>query len=76
MRSGIDEQLPEAGRGELSDRMIDALVVHGSATQVKERLRMLPSYSVDELLATVIEPQSDAKAFERTVKALGELAAE
>ena len=71
-----DAGFPEAARGELSDRMIDTLVVHGSAAQVKERLRTLPSYSVDELLATVIEPQGDAKAFERTVKALGELAAE
>lgn len=67
---------PEAGRGELSDRMIDELVVHGSASRVKERLRTLPSFGVNELLATVIEPQTDGKAFERTVRALGELAGE
>lgn len=71
-----DAGFPEAARGELSDRMIDELVVHGSAAQVKERLRTLPSFGVNELLATVIEPANDAKAFERTVKVLGELAAE
>jgi F420-dependent oxidoreductase-like protein len=71
-----DAGFPEAAKGDMSDRMIDALVIHGNADQVKERLRALPSYSVDELLATVIEPAGDTKAFERTVKALGELAAE
>ena len=34
-----DAGFPEAKEGTLSDRMIDALVVHGSAEAVKERLR-------------------------------------
>lgn len=71
-----DAGFPEAARGELSDRMIDTLVIHGSAAQVKERLRTLPSYNVEELLATVIELKGDAKTFERTAKVLGELARE
>ncbi|MCC7107117.1 MAG: LLM class flavin-dependent oxidoreductase, partial [Chloroflexi bacterium] len=42
---------PEAREGTLSERMVDALVVHGSAEQVKERLRQLPSFGAAELLA-------------------------
>lgn len=71
-----DAGFPEAKEGQLSDRMIDALVVHGTAEQVKARLRTLPSYGVNELLAMMIEPKNDAQAFERTVQVLGELASE
>lgn len=71
-----DAGFPEAKDGQLSDRMIDALVVHGSAAQVKERLRQLPSFGADELLAMPILPPGDAHALERTLAALGELAAE
>ena len=52
------------------------MVVHGSAEQVKERLRKLPSFGVNELLAIVIEPKNDNETYERTVQALGGLAAE
>ena len=72
----LDAGYPEVKEGKFSDRMIDDMVVHGSAEQVKERLRKLPSFGVNELLATVIEPKDDGKAYERTVRALGELAAE
>ena len=71
-----DAGFPEAKDGQLSDRMIDALVVHGSATQVKERLRQLPSFGADELLAMPILPPGDEHALGRTLAALGELAAE
>jgi F420-dependent oxidoreductase-like protein len=72
----LDAGYPEVKEGVFSDRMIDDMVVYGTAAQVKERLRTLPSFGVDELLAKVIEPKNDSKAYERTVQALGELAAE
>jgi F420-dependent oxidoreductase-like protein len=71
-----DAGFPEAKGGQLSDRMIDALVVHGSAEQVKERLRRLPSFGAAELLAMPILPPGDEHALGRTLAALGELAAE
>lgn len=72
----FDAGYSEAKEGKFSDRMIDDMVVHGSAEQVKQRLRTLPSFGLNELLATVIEPKNDSQAYERTVRALGELAAE
>jgi len=71
-----DAGFPEAANGELSDRMIDALVVHGSAPAVKDRLRGLPDYGARELLAMPIIPPGDTTAMERTLGALGELAGE
>jgi len=71
-----DAGFAEAANGELSDRMIDALVVHGTAEAVKERLRALPEFGANELLAMVIVPPGDGEAMARTVAALGELAAE
>jgi F420-dependent oxidoreductase-like protein len=71
-----DAGFPEAKDGTLSDRMIDALVVHGTAAQVKERLRQLPSFGAAELLAMPILPPGDEQALGRTLSALGELAAE
>lgn len=71
-----DAGFPEAAEGTLSDRMIDALVVHGSAAAVKERLRGYAAFGIDEILAMLIAPKSDAQAFERTARALGELARE
>jgi F420-dependent oxidoreductase-like protein len=71
-----DAGFPEAKDGTLSDRMIDALVVHGTAAQVKERLRTLPSFGAAELLAMPILPPGDDQALGRTLSALGELAAE
>jgi F420-dependent oxidoreductase-like protein len=71
-----DAGFPEAAEGQMSDRMIDALVVHGSVDAVKERLRQVKSYGADELLAMPIQPPDDPAAWERTVTALGELARE
>jgi len=71
-----DAGFPEAKDGTLSDRMIDALVVHGSAARVKERLRALSSFGANELLAMPILPPGDADAFARTLATMGELAAE
>src|SRR5215510_4919319 len=71
-----DAGFPEAREGTLSDRMVDALVVHGSSAQVKERLRTLPSFGAGELLAMPILPPGDDQALGRTVATLGELATE
>jgi alkanesulfonate monooxygenase SsuD/methylene tetrahydromethanopterin reductase-like flavin-dependent oxidoreductase (luciferase family) len=71
-----DAGFPEAKDGALSDRMIDALVVHGTAAQVKDRLRQLPSFGAGELLAMPILPPGDEHAMGRTLAALGELAQE
>jgi alkanesulfonate monooxygenase SsuD/methylene tetrahydromethanopterin reductase-like flavin-dependent oxidoreductase (luciferase family) len=70
-----DAGFPEAKEGKLSDRMIDALVVHGTAATVKARLRELPSFGANELLAMPILPPGDEGALGRTLAALGELAA-
>jgi F420-dependent oxidoreductase-like protein len=72
----LDAGYAEVGEGRFSDRMIDDMVVHGGADAVKARLRQLPDFGVNELLATVIEAKNDAAAYARTVRALGELAAE
>jgi F420-dependent oxidoreductase-like protein len=72
----VDAGFPEVARGELSENFIDELLVHGSAEQVKRRLRILPSYGISELLAMPMLPTGDPEAFARTIRALGELAAE
>ena len=71
-----DAGFPEAANGELSDRMIDALVVHGTPEQVKARLRELPQFGAQELLAMAVLPPGDGEAMARTMAVLGELAAE
>jgi F420-dependent oxidoreductase-like protein len=71
-----DAGFPEAKEGQLSDRMIDTLVVHGDAATVKARLRTLPEFGAGELLAMPILPPGDDGALQRTLTALGELAAE
>lgn len=71
-----DAGFPEAKDGTLSERMIDALVVHGDAATVKDRLRQIPAFGAAELLAMPIIPPGDRAALERTLAALGELAAE
>jgi F420-dependent oxidoreductase-like protein len=72
----VDAGFPEAAEGQMSDRMIDALVVHGSPSAVKERLRGVESYGAAELLAMPIQPPDDPAAWQRTVTALGDLARE
>ena len=71
-----DAGFPEAKDGELSDRMIDTLVVAGSASEVKARLRVLPAYGAGELLAMPILPVGDPEARAGTYALLGELARE
>jgi F420-dependent oxidoreductase-like protein len=69
-----DAGFPEAKGGKLSERMIDALIVHGSAEQVKERLSALPSFGVQELLATPVVAPDDAAGIRDLFTALGPLA--
>jgi F420-dependent oxidoreductase-like protein len=72
-----DAGFPEARESQFSDRMTDAIVIHGSAAEVKDRLRELPAFGAGELLAMPILPPGDERAtLERTLEALGELARE
>ena len=71
-----DAGFPEAKDSELSDRMIDALVVWGGESEVLARLREVPSFGVGELLAMPILASGDRDALPRTLAALGKLAAE
>jgi len=71
-----DAGFPEAKDGELSDRMIDSLVIWGSEAEVLGRLREVPSFGVRELLAMPILPATDRESLPRTLAALGTLAAE
>ena len=70
-----DAGFPEAADGELSDRMIDALVVHGDEEQVTARIAELPSAAIGELLAMpLVLSEGSEQARERTVELLGQLA--
>jgi F420-dependent oxidoreductase-like protein len=72
-----DAGFPEAREGQFSERMTDAIVVHGSASEVKDRLRQLSAFGAGELLAMPVLPPGDERgALERTLAALGDLAAE
>ena len=72
-----DAGYPEAAGAEFSDAMSDGLVISGSEAAVGDRIRALPQYGVDELLATIVlvgdTPQATA---DRTLAFLGELARE
>jgi alkanesulfonate monooxygenase SsuD/methylene tetrahydromethanopterin reductase-like flavin-dependent oxidoreductase (luciferase family) len=71
-----DAGFPEAKEGQMSDRMVDALVIHGTAAQVKERIRAIPGIGAGELLAMPILPPDDRDTLARTLAVLGELARE
>jgi alkanesulfonate monooxygenase SsuD/methylene tetrahydromethanopterin reductase-like flavin-dependent oxidoreductase (luciferase family) len=69
-----DAGFPEAKAGELSERMVDELVVHGNSDQVQARLRELPTFGAGELLAMPIIPPGDRETLPRTLATLGKLA--
>jgi len=71
-----DAGFPEAADGQLSARMVDSLVIWGTAEQVKSRIRELPSFGAGELLAMPLTPPDDRAALARTLAVLGELAHE
>jgi F420-dependent oxidoreductase-like protein len=67
---------PEAREGRWSDRMLDAVLVHGSEAAVAERLRGLLAMGVAELLVTPVGVGPDTgAAVERAWRLVGELGA-
>ena len=71
-----DAGFPEAADGTFSRAMSDALVISGSEQAVAERIRALPSFGVDEMLAGVLRLEGDPAAADRTTELLGALARE
>ena len=69
-----DAGFPEAAEGAFSRAMADALVIHGSEEAVAERIRGLPAFGVNEMLAGVIRLDRDRAAADRTLELLGALA--
>ncbi|MCZ6708352.1 MAG: LLM class flavin-dependent oxidoreductase, partial [Chloroflexi bacterium] len=70
----LDAGYEEAAGKDFSDRMIDALVISGSANEVADRVRALPEFGVDEMLAALVElGDADPEAADRTLALLGEL---
>ncbi len=71
-----DAGFPEAAEGTFSRAMSDALVIQGSADSVAERIRGLPAFGVNEMLAAIIRVEDDPAATDRTIELLGALAKE
>jgi alkanesulfonate monooxygenase SsuD/methylene tetrahydromethanopterin reductase-like flavin-dependent oxidoreductase (luciferase family) len=72
----VDAGFPEAAEGKLSDALIDELVIHGDEAQVADRIRSLPQYQADEIIAAPLVLADDRDAVPRTVTLLGALARE
>lgn len=70
----VEAGYPEAAHGELSARMIDAIVIHGDEAAVADRLRAMSAYGAAELIATPVDVAGDPDATGRTIRLLGELA--
>jgi F420-dependent oxidoreductase-like protein len=66
----------DAAGTEFTQKMFNALVVHGSEQQVAERIRGLRAFGADEVIAMPLLLQSDPSSRERTIRLLGELAME
>jgi alkanesulfonate monooxygenase SsuD/methylene tetrahydromethanopterin reductase-like flavin-dependent oxidoreductase (luciferase family) len=66
---------PEIRDGQWSDRMIDAVVAHGSETAVAERLRALRGACAGELMVTSVPVADDPDGPERVLCLLAALAA-
>jgi F420-dependent oxidoreductase-like protein len=71
-----DAGFPEALEQQSSERMADALVIHGDADTVKARLRELPALGIGEIIAAPLNISGDPDARLRTLRVLGEVAAE
>ena len=71
-----DAGFPEAADGAFSRAMSDSLVIQGSEEAVAARIRALPSFGVNEMLAGVIRLEGDPAASDRTIELLGALAKE
>lgn len=70
----IDAGFPEAVEGKASDRMLDALVIHGDEDAVAERVRSMPEMGANELLASIVSIPDDRASYGRTLELLGALA--
>ena len=70
-----DAGYAEAAEREFTDRMADALIISGSETEVADRVRALPAFGTDEMLAAIVLlPDDPGPAAKRTLGLLGELA--
>ncbi len=71
-----DAGFSEAADGTFSRAMSDALVIQGSEQEVADRIRALPSFGLNEMLAGVLNLESDQAAYNRTIELLGALSQE
>ena len=70
-----DAGFDEAAGTEFTDRMADGLIISGSENEVGDRVRGMPEFGADELLAAIMQlPEGADAAYDRTLKLLGELA--
>ncbi len=69
-----DAGFPEAAECAFSRAMADALVIQGSEEAVAARIRGLPAFGVNEMLAGVLSLKGDRDAADRTLELLGALA--
>ena len=69
-----DAGFPEAKEGTFSAAMAHALVISGNAETVSRRIREIPTFGVDEIIAMPLQLPDDSAAFQRTVDLLGALA--
>jgi F420-dependent oxidoreductase-like protein len=66
---------PEAKEGKLSDRMIDAIVMHGNEEEVAEGLQSFADAGAEEIIATVLPTGPDRQAsIDRAFRAVARLA--
>jgi hypothetical protein len=54
--------------------MSEALVISGDAETVATRIRDIPNYGVDEIIAMPLQLPDDPTSFQRTVEVLGNIA--
>ena len=67
---------PEAKEGTLSERMMDAIVVHGNEDQIARGLQAFVDAGASEIIASVLPTGSDRRASaERALKTIGALSA-
>ncbi len=71
----LDAGLEDAPGKVFTDTMADALIVSGDENAVADRVRALPGFGVDELLADIVDTGDDAaRDRARTLELLGALA--
>lgn len=70
----VEAGFPEAAQGELSERMIEAIVAHGDEVAVAGQLERIAAAGVDEVICTIVAAGQDPKASaERTLQHLAAL---